>query len=104
MSSNWKEKVLEVIRVNDRILRIPITIGDKVLHIISAYAPQMGCQEEEKVVFREELEATVRMVKEEDKVILGADMNGRIGKIRDGYEEVHEVMDLELEMMMENMY
>ena len=42
----------------------------------------MSCQEEEKVVVREDLEATVRMVKKGDKVILGADMNGRVGKIR----------------------
>ena len=70
-------------------MTIPITVGDKVLPMISAYAPQMGYQEEEKVVFREELEATVRVVKEEDKVILGADMNGRVGRIRDGYEEVN---------------
>ena len=32
VSSNWKEKVTEVMRVNDRILRTLITIGDKVLH------------------------------------------------------------------------
>ncbi|XP_064078491.1 uncharacterized protein LOC135195917 [Macrobrachium nipponense] len=46
----------------------------------------MGCQEQEKELFRQEFEAAMRTVKEE--LIIGADMNGRVGKRRDGYEEV----------------
>ena len=89
VSNTWKDKVIEVKRVNDRILRLSITIENRVLHIISAYAPQMGCPDAEKEAFREELEASIRIVKEEEKLIIGADMNGRVGKIRDGYEDVH---------------
>ena len=85
----WKEKVIDVVRVNNRLLKISIIVGDKVVHIISAYAPQMGCQDQEKEAFRHELEEVMRTVKENDRLILGADMNGRVGKRRDGYEEVH---------------
>ena len=44
----------------------------------------MSCQEQEKEVFRREFEATIRTVKEEEKLIIGADMNGR-----GGYEEIY---------------
>ena len=40
----------------------------------------MSCQEQEKEVFMREFEATIRTVKEEEKLIIGADTNGRVGK------------------------
>ena len=55
----------------------------------TAYSPQMGCSDEEKELFRERLEALIRTVKDGERIILGADMNGRVGMRRDGYEEVH---------------
>ena len=89
VSNNWKGKVIEVKRVNDRLLRIPIIVGDKIVQVISAYAPQMGCEEQEKEAFRNVFETAIRTVKEEEKLIIGADLNGRVGRRRDGYEEVH---------------
>ncbi|XP_066971908.1 craniofacial development protein 2-like [Macrobrachium rosenbergii] len=86
VNNNWKKKVVEVKRVNDRLLKIPIIIEDKVTNIIAAYAPQVGCQEQEKELFGQEFEAVIR---EEERLIIGADMNGRVGKRRDGYKEVH---------------
>ena len=59
------------------------------MHIISAYAPQMNYQDQVKEAFRQELEEALRSIKEEDKLILGADMNGRVGRRRDQYEDVH---------------
>ncbi|XP_068216637.1 uncharacterized protein [Palaemon carinicauda] len=37
---------------------------------------------------RLEFEATIRTVKDEEKLIIGADMNGRVAKTGDGYQEV----------------
>ncbi|XP_064117685.1 uncharacterized protein LOC135223110 [Macrobrachium nipponense] len=48
----------------------------------------MECQEQEKELFSQEFEAAIKTVKEE-KLLIGADMNGRVGKRRDGYQEVH---------------
>ncbi|XP_064080646.1 uncharacterized protein LOC135197513 [Macrobrachium nipponense] len=77
---------------------------DKVVNIISTYAPQMGCQEQEKELFRQEFEALIRTVKYELKLIIEADMNGRVGKRRDGYERYMEAMGLELGMKMGIIY
>ncbi|XP_064078508.1 uncharacterized protein LOC135195936 [Macrobrachium nipponense] len=60
----------------------------------------MGYQEQEKELFRQEFEAAIRKVKEEEKLIIAADLNGREGKRGDGYERYMEAMGLELEMKM----
>mgnify|MGYP001798679339 CR=1 FL=1 len=44
VSNNWNKKLIKVKRVNNMLLKIPIIIGDMIVHIILAYAPQMGCQ------------------------------------------------------------
>ena len=44
VSNNWNEKLIKVKRLNNMLLKIPIIIGDMIVHIILAYAPQMGCQ------------------------------------------------------------
>ncbi|XP_064122692.1 uncharacterized protein LOC135226941 [Macrobrachium nipponense] len=49
----------------------------------------MGFQEQEKELFRQEFEVVIRTVKEEEKLKVGAVMNGRVEKRRDGYEEGH---------------
>lgn len=88
VSNSWKEKVVEVKRANDTLLKIPIIIGDKVVNIISAYAPQMGAKSKGKN-YLDKFEDAIRTVREEEKLIIGADMNGMVGKRRDGYQEVH---------------
>ncbi|XP_068229637.1 uncharacterized protein [Palaemon carinicauda] len=49
----------------------------------------MGCQDQEKKLFRQDFEAAIRNVKGKEKLIIRADMNGSEGKRREGYEEIH---------------
>ena len=46
----------------------------------------MVCQEQEKETFRQELQTAIRMVRDGEKIIIEADMNGSVGKRRTGYE------------------
>ena len=48
-----------------------------------------AASDHKKNVFRQKLEAIVRTVKEDEKLIMGVDMNYRVEKRRNGYEEVH---------------
>ena len=41
--------------------------------------PQQGCTLEEKEVFWSDLEETVEMIPREERVIVGADLNGHVG-------------------------
>lgn len=38
-----KEEMVEVVRKNSRIIRIKLVYGREVINVISAYAPQVGC-------------------------------------------------------------
>ena len=60
--------------------KLPVIVVDEIVSIISVNSSQMSCQEQEKEVFMREFEATIRTVKEEEKLIIGADTNGRVGK------------------------
>nr|XP_009631337.1 craniofacial development protein 2-like [Nicotiana tomentosiformis] len=51
-----REQVVEVRRVNDRMMMIKLVIGGLTLSIISAYAPQAGLGEEVKKRFWEDLD------------------------------------------------
>ena len=60
------------------------------MNIISGYAPQTGCSEEEKENFRSELEELIQGVPSGESVIVGADLNCHMGESNTGFEDVHE--------------
>ena len=82
------ERVLEVVRVNDRIIKIKILLGKSVYHIYSVYTPQTGRTSQEKEEFWEALEEEVARVPAVEGIIIGGDLNGHVGANRDGYAEV----------------
>ena len=82
------EDVIEIKRTNDRIMKIKIVLGGSVMHIFSAYAPQVGRTEEEKQEFWERLSDEVTEVPHSEGVLLGGDLNGHVGTDRSGFEDV----------------
>ena len=54
------EKVMEVRRVSARIISMDIVVNEKVVTVISVYAPQSGRSEEEKEKLYEDLTAEVQ--------------------------------------------
>ena len=41
-----QDKVLEVCRTSDRVMAVKIVLSDNIWTIVSAYAPQVGCDED----------------------------------------------------------
>ncbi|XP_066958128.1 craniofacial development protein 2-like [Macrobrachium rosenbergii] len=65
-------------------------VKDKtVWHIISAYAPQQGCSEEEKEEFRGKLVGYIERVPRSELLVLSGDMNAHVGESSDGFEGIH---------------
>nr|XP_016464916.1 PREDICTED: craniofacial development protein 2-like [Nicotiana tabacum] len=60
-------------------MAIKIVVGGLILNIISAYAPQMGLDEEVKRNFWEDLDGLVWGTSHTEKLIIGGDFNGHIG-------------------------
>ena len=85
---NLVENVLEVQRVCGRIMVMKIVLGKEVFNVISAYAPQVGRSNLEKEEFYERLMNTMRKLPLNQKVFIGGDLNGHIGIVRSGFEEV----------------
>ena len=89
LSRKWKDNVVDVKRVSDRLMGIKVKGGQEMIMIISAYGPQVGCAEEEKEAFLDDLEDMVGEVKESEVLVIGGDLNGHVGKDCDGYDGVH---------------
>uniref|UniRef100_A0A0P4W3B9 Endonuclease/exonuclease/phosphatase domain-containing protein n=1 Tax=Scylla olivacea TaxID=85551 RepID=A0A0P4W3B9_SCYOL len=84
-----QEQVTEVKRVNDRLMGMKLIRDEKIWHIVSAYAPQQGCREEEKEEFREKLEEYIESIARTELIVIAGDMNARVGESGNGYEGVH---------------
>ncbi|XP_065318844.1 uncharacterized protein LOC135926841 [Gordionus sp. m RMFG-2023] len=70
-------------------MKINLCIGQSILHILSVYAPQIGCEEKEKNDFRAILDEAVMEIPKDDLVIIGGDLNAHVGKARDSYKRHH---------------
>ncbi|KAI5607674.1 hypothetical protein C0J50_9936, partial [Silurus asotus] len=58
------------------------------INVISAYAPQVGCEMVEKERFWRELDEVVDGISRNEQLVIGADLNGHVGQGNRGDEEV----------------
>ncbi|KAG2587498.1 hypothetical protein PVAP13_5NG144843, partial [Panicum virgatum] len=84
-----KDGVVEVRRQGDRIILIRLVVGDSVLNVNSAYAPQVGLSERTKMQFWEDLDSMISNVPTSEKLFIGGDLNGHVGATNVGFERVH---------------
>nr|XP_009774941.1 PREDICTED: craniofacial development protein 2-like [Nicotiana sylvestris]XP_009774943.1 PREDICTED: craniofacial development protein 2-like [Nicotiana sylvestris] len=89
VDSHLRELVVEVRRVNDRLMTIKLVVGKCILNVISAYAPQAILDEEIKRHFWEGLDDVVRSIPPSERLFIGGDFNGHTGSLAGGYTEVH---------------
>merc|ERR1712179_890452 len=85
---SWEENIIEVNNYSSRMIKIKLVCGKKIIHFFSAYAPQSGRSNKEKLDFRECLSDRVHEIPEEDIVIVGGDFNAHLGRERIGFEDV----------------
>ena len=81
------KSVLEVKRVSDRLMAIKLEVNGSILNIVSTYASQVNNSMEEKKDFWEDLDRLIESISKE-KIVLGADLNGHVGKGNIGDEEI----------------
>ena len=68
---------------------IKIAIDNKILMILSCYAPQVGLNNIIKDTFYDQLQDTVRKAGADETLVICGDLNSHIGKLANGYEGVH---------------
>nr|QIA97904.1 hypothetical protein AP_R.00g000040-v1.0.a3 [Amaranthus palmeri] len=83
------EQVVEVRRCNDRMMLVRIVVGEEVVSFVSAYGPQVGLDDQVKREFLDNLGALLSSIPEDEKIFLGGDFNGHIGRDAGTYNSVH---------------
>ncbi|KAM2569161.1 hypothetical protein TB2_009302 [Malus domestica] len=83
------QDVVEVKRVGDRIMAIKIVIGQELTNVISAYAPQVGLDTSSKEKFWKDLGDLMQGIAQTEKLFIGGDLNGHVGKETGNYEGFH---------------
>jgi exonuclease III len=98
INKSLKYGVVDVKRCGDQIIMVKVVFGDLVLNVISAYAPQVGHNENTKREFREEMEDLVRSVPSVEKFFIRGDLNGHTSTSNIGFEGVHGALAMALEI------
>ena len=80
----WRYVVLQ-----NRVMAVKIVLSDNVWTIVSAYAPQVGCDEDTKNASWNELEGVIMKVPHKEKLVLAGDLNGHVGESHIGFERWH---------------
>ncbi|KAK3563989.1 hypothetical protein QTP86_006240 [Hemibagrus guttatus] len=88
LKEEFVKNVLEVKRVSDRVMSLKLEIEGVMLNVVSGYAPQVGCELEEKERFWSELDEVMESILTGERVVIGADFNGHVGEGNTGDEEV----------------
>ncbi|KAK3566754.1 hypothetical protein QTP86_004437 [Hemibagrus guttatus] len=88
LKEEFVRNVLEVKRVSDRVMSLKLEIEGVMLNVVSGYAPQVGCEKEEKERFWSELDEVMESIPTGERVVIGADFNGHVGEGNTGDEEV----------------
>ncbi|KAK3566535.1 hypothetical protein QTP86_034040, partial [Hemibagrus guttatus] len=88
LKEEFVRNVLEVKRLSDRVMSLKLEIEGVMLNVVSGYAPQVGCELEEKERFWSELDEVMESIPTGERVVIGADFNGHVGEGNTGDEEV----------------
>ncbi|KAK3526048.1 hypothetical protein QTP70_012886 [Hemibagrus guttatus] len=88
LNEEFVRNVLEVKRVSDRVMSLKLEIEGVMLNVVSGYAPQVGCELEEKERFWSELDEVMESIPTGERVVIGADFNGHVGEGNRGDEVV----------------
>ena len=72
-------------------LAVDLVIGEQIVKVVSCYAPQAGRKEGriEKEEFWRQVEGVIMNTDINQEVIVGGDMNGRVGQVANGFHEAH---------------
>ena len=77
----WIDSVVDVFRVNERIMNVKLVIGNIVLD----YAPQVCLSAEEKDDFWDSFIIVLSGIPKQESIFIGRNMNCHVGRYVDGY-------------------
>ena len=89
VASELADRIIRVERVNDRVIADDLVIGERIVKVVSCYAPQAGRSQIEKEEFWRQVEGVIMNTDINQEVNVGGDMNGHVGQVANGFHEAH---------------
>ncbi|XP_055838267.1 uncharacterized protein LOC129906511 [Episyrphus balteatus] len=81
--------ILSISKSSDRLMSLKLVIKGKLWNIVTAYAPQIGCEQVEKDAFWLDFHNLLKDIPKEEFLFVGGDLNGHVGKTNEDYEDCH---------------
>ena len=69
-------------------MAMKLEVKGSILNIVSTYTPQVNNSMEEKNDFWEDLDGLIESISKEERIVLGADLNGHVGEGNIGDKEI----------------
>ncbi|XP_047105183.1 uncharacterized protein LOC124770912 [Schistocerca piceifrons] len=89
VDQDFRNNVTSVNRMSERLMSIKIDSTAITAHIVSCYANQTGCTEDEKDKFWNSPDALLREVPQDESIIVGGNLNGHFRAHKEGYMRCH---------------
>ncbi|XP_049886453.1 craniofacial development protein 2-like [Pectinophora gossypiella] len=90
LDEHLKQRIINVDRKSDRLIAIKLAMDDQLpFNIISAYAPQTGCSEQEKLDFWEDFDDVMQSIPISEYIHIGGDLNGHVGEQNTQHSAAH---------------
>ncbi|XP_067122759.1 craniofacial development protein 2-like [Centruroides vittatus] len=89
VTEQFCNNITAVQRISDRLMSIKTESSELTIQVVSCYAPQQCTLKSEKDECWRSLEAHLRLVGDDEFLIIGCDLNGHVGATRENYERVH---------------
>ncbi|ESN95639.1 hypothetical protein HELRODRAFT_150089, partial [Helobdella robusta] len=83
------QEVLDIERINSRLMWIKLPLEKQIMIIFSAYAPQTGESEEMKNDFWAAFSDSISTIPKSETILIGGALNGHVGEKTDGFDNVH---------------
>ena len=68
---------------------VKLVVRGNIVNVISAYAPQVGLDDQTKRDFWEQMDEILQEIPIGENLVIGGDFNGHVGIDKLGYERVH---------------
>jgi exonuclease III len=90
LDGSLRDRIVKVERISDRIISVKLAMdGQPCLNVVSAYAPQSGCDSSEKQQFWDDMEEVLQNIPGEETKMIGGDLNGHVGEQSIVFDNVH---------------
>ena len=85
--------MIDVQRISERMMKMKLVTPGRNHNIVSAYAPQQGCEQWEKDQFWNQMKNAISRIPGVEEIVIAGDLNGHVGMdsqgTRDGMEDRH---------------